>query len=249
MKELFSFWGCGNGPVKYLQPQSRVLAGLFVASSCLLMPLLTVKQAVLMATVTACLIILVSMPPKMLIRYAIASVILFFPFFLLSPWMRTDSSAMPEISACIAQSGSIVLRSTCMLFITLSIISSLEFHEVSRGLSVLPLPGAFIALIVQLINQTMLLTEETARITSVLQLRSGTGVRGFKVVFAFPVVWMVRMIFRAERQAAAMAIRGYGIDSVSKGSPVKLSIKDLFAILAAASIFLASAILRVKSLL
>jgi energy-coupling factor transporter transmembrane protein EcfT len=104
-------------------------------------------------------------------------------------------------------------------------------------------------LIVQLINQTMLLTEETFRIIGVLRLRGASGVRGIRVVFSFPIVWMVRMLFRAERTAAAMTVRGYGIEAVTAGESIKLTISDVLTIICASVVLVASVLMQLMTIL
>ncbi len=249
MKDIFAFWGCGNGPLKSVHPQTRILAGVLVGSSCLLMPLQSMGQMIFMISTAFCWILLASMPEKMLLRGAIASIVLFCPFLLLSPWMTVDEYSSSPMAERFALSSGIALRSTCMFFIAASTIASLTMHDLHRGLVCLPIPRSIVALIVQLINQTMLLAEETTRIVGVLRLRGASGVRGSSVLFAFPIVWMVRMLFRAERSAAAMAVRGYGIETAVKDDRIKLTFQDMTMLSAATLAFVISVTLRVKAFL
>jgi len=249
MKDLFVFWGCGNGLLKSLQPHTRIISGVLVGSACLVVPLQSIVQAIFIIITAFCWILFASMPGKMLLRCAIASVILFFPLLLLSPWMMVDSYSVSPVTDRIAQAGGIALRSTCMLFIAASTIGSLTMHDLHRGLVCLPIPRSLVALIVQLINQTTLLAEETIRIVGVLRLRGASGVRGIRVLFAFPVVWMVRMLFRAERSAAAMAVRGYGIETTVKSERINLTFADMAMSAAATSAFAIAVTLRVKEFL
>jgi len=246
MKDVFAFWGCGKGPLKSLQPHIRILSGILLGSGCLLIPLQSVTGIFLLVIATTCWCILAAMPLKMLIRCAIASLILFFPFLLLTPWMTVSSSSVVPMIDRFAQAGAIALRSTCVLFIAASTIATLAIQDVHRGLVCLPIPRTFVMLIVQLINQTILLTEETFRIIGVLRLRGASGVRGIRVMFSFPIVWMVRMLFRAERTAAAMTVRGYGIEAVTEGENVKLTIADVLTILCASAVLVASILMRLR---
>ncbi|NLG18552.1 MAG: hypothetical protein GX556_14555 [Fibrobacter sp.] len=249
MKDVFAFWGCGNGFLKSLQPYARILSAVLVGIACLLVPLRAINGQIFILVVTLCWVLLALMPWKMLFRCAIASVVLFFPFLLLSPWMTIDSYSSSPVTDRIVQAGNIAMRSTCMLFIALSTIASLSMHDIHRGLVCLPIPRSIIALIVQLINQTMLLVEETIRIAGILRLRGATGVRGTRALFAFPVVWMVRMLFRAERSAAAMAVRGYGIESAAKGDRIKMKNTDLLILCSASLALVISVIMLVKTYL
>ena len=224
MKDVFAFWGCGNGPLKSLYAHIKILSGILLGSSCLLIPLQSIIGICLMTIVVTCWCILAAMPVKMIIRCAIASLILFFPFFLLTPWMIVGSSTVVPMVDRFAQAGAIALRSTCILFIVASTIAILDIHDVHRGLACISIPRAIIILIIQLINQTILLMDETLRIIRVLRLRGASGVRGIRVLFSFPIVWMVRIMFRAERTAAAMIVRGYGVEAVTSGENIKLTL-------------------------
>jgi energy-coupling factor transporter transmembrane protein EcfT len=249
MENLFKFWGCGKGFLKSLQPHIRILSGILIGSGCLLIPLRSIAGIAFATIATTCWCILAAMPTKILLRCAIASLILFFPFLLLTPWMTVGSSTITPMIDRFAQAGAIALRSTCVLFIAASTIATLAIQDVHRGLACLPIPRTFAMLIVQLINQTMLLAEETFRIISVLRLRGASGVRGIRVLFSFPIVWMVRMLFRAERTAAAMTVRGYGIEAVTPSERIKLTIFDVLTILCASAVLVSSILMRLRILL
>jgi|WetSurMetagenome_2_1015567.scaffolds.fasta_scaffold32060_3 energy-coupling factor transporter transmembrane protein EcfT len=249
MKDAFAFWGCGMGLLKSLHAHIRILSGILLGTGCLLIPLQSMTGFLLLTFVTTCWCVLAAMPIKMLFRFAIASIILFFPFLLLTPWMTVGSLTTPPLDDRFAQAGSIALRSTCCLFIAASTIAILAIQDVHRGLADIPIPRTFVVLIVQLINQTMLLIEETSRIVDVLRLRGASGVRGIRVLFSFPIVWMVRMLFRAERTAEAMTIRGYGIEAVAKCDGMKLKNADVLTIICASAFLVVSLLLRLRIIL
>ena len=244
MNDVFAFWGCGKGPLKSLHAHIRILSGILLGGGCLFIPLQSITGIVFMAIIAICWCVLAAMPVKMILRCAIASLILFFPFLLLTPWMTVSSPTMAPMAGRFVQSGAIALRSACVLFIAASTIATLAIQDVHRGLSNIPIPRTFIVLIVQLINQTMLLTEETFRIVGVLRLRGASGVRGIRVVFSFPIVWMVRMLFRAERTAAAMTVRGYGIEAVTADESIKLTIADILTIICTSVVLITSVLMR-----
>jgi energy-coupling factor transporter transmembrane protein EcfT len=246
MKDVFAFWGCGKGFLKSLQSHIKILSGIFLGCSCLLIPLQSITGVLFIVIVTICWSILAAMPVKMLLQCTIASFILFFPFLLLTPWMTAGSSTITPMIDRFAQAGAIALRSTCCLFIAASTIASLAIQDVHRGLACIPIPRTIVVLIVQLINQTMLLMEETYRIIAVLRLRGASGVWGIRVLFSFPIVWMVRMLFRAERTAAAMTVRGYGIEDVKAGESIKLTIADVMTILCASAVLVTSILMRLR---
>jgi energy-coupling factor transporter transmembrane protein EcfT len=243
MNGVFAYWGCGNGPLTFLQPHIRVLSGMLLGCTCLIVPHSAIGMtAIVLATVCWCM--LAGMPAKMIARCAVASLVLFFPFLLLTPWMTAEASASSLLLYRISNAGSIALRSTCCLFIAASTIAAVSIQDVHRGLACIPIPRAVVALIVQLINQTMLLMEETLRIIGMLRLRGASGTRSIRMLFSFPIVWMVRMLFRAERTAAAMSVRGYGIETATAKENVTLTIADALALICASAVFTASILLR-----
>ena len=246
MIDAFAFWGCGKGPVRSLHPRTRILSGVFAGASALVVPLHLTSGIACIVAVTALWCAFSGMPAKMILRCAALSAILFFPYLLLTPWMAAPAGA-PMVERFFI-SGSIILRSACCLFIAASTIAALPLYDVHRGLSCGLLPRSFVALIVQLINQTMLLAEETARIIVVLKLRGATGMRGMRALFSFPIVWMVRMLFRAERNAAAMTVRGYGIEAATKSESAPLSIAEVAVIACAAAFLAASVCMRLRIL-
>jgi hypothetical protein len=246
MKDVFAYWGCGNGFARRLQPNIRILTGVISGMACLIIPLHSLWEISIIIGVTMCWCMLSGMPRKMIISCIIASFILFFPFFLLTPWMTTGSFTTAPLIDRIAQAGAIALRSTCCLFVAASTIAALAIQDVHRGLACAPIPRTLVALIVQLINQTMLLTEETARIIGVLRLRGASGAGSLRVIFSFPIVWMVRMFFRAERSAAAMTVRGYGVEAVTARESVKLTIADMLAVISASAVLVVSLLMRIR---
>jgi len=244
--DVFAFWGCGTGPLKSLHAHSRILSGMLLGCSCLLIPLQSIIGIVLMVIAATCWCVLAAMPIKMLIRCAIAALILFFPFLLLTPWMTVDLSVTAPIVERFAQAGAIALRSTCCLFIAASTIAILPIQDVHRGLVYIPIPRIIVVLIVQLINHTVLLTEETLRIIGVLRLRGASGVQSIRALFSFPVVWMVRMLFRAERTAAAMTVRGYGSEAITVSESITLTNADMLTIICASAVLVASILMRLR---
>jgi energy-coupling factor transporter transmembrane protein EcfT len=249
VRNTLAFWGCGGGLLKSVKPHVRIISGVLVGSACVAAPLHSMGELVFVSSLSLCWILLASMPRIVTLRCAVASAILFLPFLLLAPWIAVGQYSSSPMAERFIHAGAIAFRSTCMLFIAASTIASLPMHEVHRGLAQLPLPRSLVALAVQLINQTMMLAEETARIVGVLRLRGASGVRGAGVFIAFPIVWMVRMLFRAERSAAAMAIRGYGIETAAKADEVNITPAELALLGVAFLSFAFSVFMRVREFL
>jgi hypothetical protein len=248
MNDFFAYWGCGNGLLKSVQPHIRIIAGVQVGCACLLVPLPSSAGVMVLLIATTCWSMGASMPKRMLLRCVITSIVLFAPFLLLTPWIATGPFSTTPVPVRFAHAGAIALRSTCTLFITASTIALLTLPDLHRGLAGIPLPRTVIALVIQLINQTMYLAEETARILGVLRLRGTSGIRGFRVIFSFPIVWMVRMLFRAERTAAAMTVRGYGIETATAGGHLRLAISDVLTMVCSSVFFVLAILLRLRGI-
>jgi energy-coupling factor transporter transmembrane protein EcfT len=238
---FFTIWGCGKGPIRLLHPHIRILSGIFLGCACLAAPLPSIIGITIVTLTTLIWWLLAGMPGSVTFRCILAAIILFAPFLLLTPWMTTGQDISAPALGRLANAGAIALRSTCCLFIAASTIASLPLNDAHRGLANLPLPRILAMLAIQLITQTALLAEETGRVVAALRIRAASGIR---VVFAFPVVWMARILFRADRTAAAMTVRGYG-DSISvmRERP-RITPCDQLAITASAALCVAAVLLR-----
>ena len=97
----------------------------------------------------------------------------------------------------------IACRGTACLLISVATCSTVAVSELRQGLCFLP--RTLSSLILQIVLQTTLLTDEVRRISHALLLRGG----GMRVLFTFPVVWLSRLLLKAERIGDAMEIRGF----------------------------------------
>jgi energy-coupling factor transporter transmembrane protein EcfT len=118
---------------------------------------------------------------------------MFAPLAACAPFIA-DDPLIPLVMAWRGTLGVLVSVATC---------SAVEVGELRRGLCFLPRPLA--ALVLQIVLQTVLLAGEVRRISHALLLRGG----GMRALFAFPVVWLSRLLVRAERIGDAMEVRGF----------------------------------------
>lgn len=244
MNAPFAFWGCGRDGVRCIHPSVRMLAGVLLLSAAMVVPLYRHMGLVIMVTTAAVWWMLSGMPRRISVKVGIASVVFFLPFLFFTPW---SGSGVPEgltITHKFLVTGTIVLRGSCCLLITASTVAMLPLTDIHRGFAGLPLPAAVSALLLQLVNQTSLLLEETWRVINVLKMRNATGTGGINVLFAFPVVWMGRVLFRAERVAAAMAVRGYDASLSATGRTVRLTRVDSVTLALTGAVVIASVTLR-----
>jgi energy-coupling factor transporter transmembrane protein EcfT len=107
---------------------------------------------------------------------------------------------------------SVALKGFSSTFVVLAAVSGMTAGDLHAVVVRLPVPTFARLLMMQMLHQGEVLRRETYRVHQALSVRGGT--RGFRdtwlFVRAIPLSWMPRMIFRAERVALAMDVRGYG---------------------------------------
>jgi len=203
-----ALWGCGQGPVTRLAPPTRLIAGLACFTAIIVAPVLEPAGLVLVAAV--CLFWgLGSRPPaRVLGAFLLLGLGLFLPYFLLAPFIPSPSGEAGWTS--LRPPASVLVHGLAGILVTVSTASALGLRELREALHRLPIPRDACAIVLQIVQQASVLAEETRRIASVLSLRGATGRRrSLSVAGALPQVWLPRVLARAERVAAAMAVRGY----------------------------------------
>ncbi|MBN1128902.1 MAG: hypothetical protein JXA71_07950, partial [Chitinispirillaceae bacterium] len=91
------------------------------------------------------------------------------------------------------------------------------------------------------VTQTALLAAETGQVVAALRIRAASG---YRVLYSFPIVWMTRILFRADRTATAMTVRGYG-DGVPliRTRPV-MTLRDTLAMAGSVAVCSAALLMR-----
>ena len=246
MNTPFALWGCGRGAAGALHPMVRMVCGFLFFSTVMIVPLHMISGAAAAVVITLFWCVFSGIPRAVVVKLAAASGVLFLPVLLLTPWIGYGSTADLSTAVRFLVAGRIVLRGVGCLFITIATVTTLSLTDFHRGLAALPLPGGVSALLLQLVNQTALLLEETWRVITVLRLRGAAGAAGIRVVFSFPVVWMGRILFRAERIAAAMTVRRYDSSSGTAREPTRLAWYDYAALSAAGAVLITAILLRAE---
>ena len=220
MTSFLEFWGCGKGPCRRLAPATRILCGTIVFVCCLIVPVQKPLGIILLACVVACWTLFCGTPWKTVAGLCMYACVLFLPLFLLAPWIETDASANNRWANALAVPLEIGIRGTASIFVCVSTFASLELSEFNRGLSALPLPRILIMLILQIVHQTAMLANESRRMACALKMRGmALGcVPQIRLLSALPSIWLLRLINRAERVAAAMAVRGVDTMAVTSAA-------------------------------
>jgi len=100
-----------------------------------------------------------------------------------------------------------VLRGAATSIVAILTIGSMGRPALHNAVQHLPLPTTLKLLLFQILHQSSVLFVETGRIRTALTMR---GAAGLRVLSALPRVWLPRVIFKANRVAHAMEMRGYG---------------------------------------
>lgn len=170
---------------------------------------------------------------------------LFLPLLLLAPITRfqTETGAWSDAFRVPLVIG---LRGVSCIVVCAAAMATLELSELGQGLAGLPLPRTLVALIVQIAHQAALLADESVRMAAALRLRgvssSGLAIR-LRCLFALPVLWLMRLLMRAERVGAAMEVRGFDGPLYQKHA-AGLSVPDLSAMAVSLVVWGAVLVLR-----
>jgi energy-coupling factor transporter transmembrane protein EcfT len=247
MRSFLDVWGRGHGPIVRLAPFTRLLCTFLLFAGCLIAPL---RDPWVIAGMMGLLIIwlaLCGIPIRLLGLWCGAAAMLFIPVLLLTPWVQSPSGTELAWADRLSITGGVALKGLFCMLITAGGTASLQFHVLPDALLGL-LPKAPAVLMCQIAQQTAILSDETGRLIQAMKLRGVTHglAASIRVACSLPVVWMVRVLDRAERTAAAMTIRGYTVDGFSI-QRTALRPVDWCAILTTAIAPLLAAVLRYRA--
>jgi energy-coupling factor transporter transmembrane protein EcfT len=238
-------WGSGRGALVRLAPQTRLACAAAAVGICLLVPATTV--AGLSAVVaTVFLWLWLCRPPAAAVRgAALLGLALLSPVLLLTPVIHAAAPEDGWIAAATAP-WSILVRGLAVLLVSVAAASSVSPSALRQGLARLPLPEMVAAILLQIVQQTSTLLAETRRITAATAVRGGAvpSRTGLSLLVSMPKVWLPRVIGRADRVAAAMALRGFNevrLEALGAARPGSL---DALAVTAAVLGLAAAATLR-----
>ena len=224
-------WGSARGPIRRLSPQARILCGASVFTICLIAPV-TARLGVFTVAVAVALWTLLTRPPaKVVCSIFVFGLVLFLPYFLLRPLIRSESTINDWMEA-LSVPWTLFFRGITAMLATVSTVTTLSASDLRQGLSRLPIPEVLSAILIQIIHQLANLIYETRRVAQAVAVRGGTtGYRtALKVVSSLPRVWLPRVMDRTVRVADAMELRGYCQKDISPMGAVRCSFKDMLAI-------------------
>jgi energy-coupling factor transporter transmembrane protein EcfT len=231
--------GSARGPIARLAPQTRLLCAAAVLGVCLMARVTTVRGAALVLGAVL-LWLALCRPPAAAARGALVlGLVLLSPAFLLTPLLRTDAGSW---LAAAAAPWSIVGRGLAVMQVSVAAAATLSASDLRLGLVRLPVPEIARQILLQILQQTAALLGETRRVAAALAVRGGGlgPAARLRLLAALPAVWLPRVLFRAERVAAAMELRGLVEVELRALGVTRTSVADVLA-LATATLALAGA--------
>jgi len=238
-------WGSGRGPAMRLAPAARLVTGGLLFTACMIAPTASAPGAALalgiaLAWLTAC------GPPWRFVRAVLGiGLLVMAPYFLLAAWLGEGAPSGAQPGALGAALG-LLVRGASGLLISAATLTGLHPGELDEALSVLPIPRAVSAILIQVVHQTATLGYETRRVAAALSVRGATqGARtAWRLLSSLPRVWLPRVVDRADRVAAAMELRGFCELPASERSPRFTSWRDAFAVTLAACLLATAVVVR-----
>jgi energy-coupling factor transporter transmembrane protein EcfT len=241
-------WGCAHGPVKGLEPHTRVLVGATVFAACMTSPPST-RHGSLVTIVATLAWLAACRPPIRVVRSTLAlGLVLFLPYFLLLPLLPAASAADTGTwGQGVAVPWSVLLRGLSGTLVSVSTVTSLTASDLHEALVRLPVPSIVSAILVQIVHQTATLFYETKRVASAMAVRgASSGVTAaWRVLVSLPKVWLPRVLVRAERVAAAMELRGYCDEDMPSFRQGKSRLADGFVLVLGIGVLALAIMLRV----
>lgn len=191
----------------HFQPGTRLsVAGLAILTCLLVSPIDWVGLAMIVVTVAVTLLI-VGVSPNHLRKVMGMGMILYLPFFLITPWVE---AAAPGMVSSIYVPWQISIRGFSTLLISVTAYQSVSPAELFECIHRIFLPRPVKLVLWQIVYQIEMLTHETRLIIRVMSVRGLLSRRQdrWQMIFNLPRVWLPRLIFKAERIGTVMEIRG-----------------------------------------
>jgi len=223
--------GSGNGLLAGLSPQARLLCSMLVLVTALTSLRDPLAGIFFTLCVSAAFLLLCGVPLRHLMRATIAVVAMSAPVLCYAMFASTNGLAFSPrtslaVDAAMQQHIVVVaLKGMSFALIVVGTLSTVSFSELSDSLARIPLPRIVLLLILQILHQTQLLRDETARISDAFAVRGATsGIRASGLVLRyFPQAWLPRVVAKSDRVGNAMELRGYGTTLLQfKRSPMIL---------------------------
>lgn len=237
MTAFIDFWGIGSRRLRRLTPPTRLACGMLILATCLVVPVCTAFGVSLILATICIWLALCGVPLRNIMRLSLYALVLFIPFFMLIPWIKPESASAYKVAEAATIPMQIAIRGTACIFVCAATIAVIDLSELNQALAGLKTPRFLSALIIQIVHQTAMLSNETKRMMAAIKTRGMPSKLSSKLRFsaALPTLWLLRVMNRAERVTAAMVLRDYS--NVCHIQNEKKSGLDFFALACALSLF------------
>lgn len=224
-------WGSARGPVASLAPQARILCGACVFAICMAAPATTWPGIGAVVLAVSTWLALVRPPARLMRSTLLLGLVLFLPYFLLVPFIRSEAGVTGFWDA-FAPPWNVLFRGITAMQVSVSTAAALSASALRQGLGRLPIPAVLAAVLIQIVHQTSSLVYETRRVAAAVAVRGGSSGWGtaIKLIGSMPRTWLPRVLDRAERVGAAMELRGYCQRDLAAMGSVASSLTDALAI-------------------
>jgi energy-coupling factor transporter transmembrane protein EcfT len=220
-----------------------MLTGALLLLACVLAP--RSGAGALLAITGVAGALLATRPAPRVVGWALGLGLLFYlplvALLALPQLLATGSAALPTLAW-------IVARGAAALLVSLATLSTLRPAELHPAIAGLPLPATARLILLQVVQQSGLMLEETARIRAVIAVRAGAprGRSGWALLRSLPAAWLARLAARADRVADAMEVRGYVEGGLLGARGTRGSAADGIALASAGALLLLAAALHLR---
>lgn len=176
------------------------------------------RQAAGMAAIAIAWSLFAGLGARRFARLAALGVALFAPFLALAPWagggrVVAELGWLPPLTVGgLAATTRIAARGVACLLVGAGAAASLGSNDLPRGLALPVVPRLVTVMVVQIFRWMEVLLDETRGMSRAIALRrparAGASAT-LRLARSLPLAWLPRVVWRAERVAAAMEVRGY----------------------------------------
>lgn len=195
----------------------------FIVFLCVFLSLFLTKPTIFSGFVLLIIIIaawlIVLQPPLRILKRAFSlSIAMFLPFFLFLPFSKPPQVAshpwfLFDFYPAIAPLFSVIVKGIAGVVIGVTAFTTLNPRQIDSIMHSLPLPDFMKLIFMQILHQSRSLFNETQKLIRVFKVRGasdGRYLKRLRVISSFPIVWMARIILRAEQSSKIMEFRGIG---------------------------------------
>lgn len=186
-----------------------------IAAACVLATLLVCSPArrwgIALALLVMAAAVLLFRPPSRVWRLSAAiSASFFLPWLAVAP-LLPHFDIGPSAPTNLEIAWGITFRGILVVLTTLGAANCLSPSVLREGLLRLSVPRMFVSIVMQILQQSSHMIEETRRTRYAILLRHhDRGLHaGWLLAKGFPLMWLPRVFGRVERVAQAMELRGY----------------------------------------